>query len=111
MVLGHNSIVKSNGKTNIPRRSRPPVARVELGRHIVADPEICHGKPTYRGTRIMVWQILDELEHGMSHDDIVKAWGGSVSKAAIRETIALARGALLDARGRLMEVHNGRMAA
>ena len=59
----------------------------------------------------MAWQILDELEHGMSHDDIVKAWGGRVTKAAIRETIALARGAWLGARGRLAEIHNGRMAA
>jgi uncharacterized protein (DUF433 family) len=24
-----------------------------LGRYIVADPNICHGKPTFRGTRIM----------------------------------------------------------
>ena len=25
-----------------------------LGRYIVADPKICHGKPTFRGTRIFV---------------------------------------------------------
>ena len=59
----------------------------------------------------MVWQVLDELEHGMSLDEIVKAWGGRVSKEAILETIALARGALLDARGRLACSHNGRLAA
>jgi Protein of unknown function (DUF433) len=29
-----------------------------LGRYIVADPRICHGKPTFRGTRVMVWQVL-----------------------------------------------------
>jgi uncharacterized protein (DUF433 family) len=29
-----------------------------LGRYIVADPEICHRKPTFRGTRIMVSQVL-----------------------------------------------------
>ena len=110
MNLAHNSVVKSNGQTTVSRRTRAP-GRLDLGRHIVADPQICHGKPTYRGTRIMAWQILDELEHGMSHDDIVKAWGGRVTKAAIRETIALARGAWLDARGRLAEIHNGRMAA
>jgi hypothetical protein len=28
--------------------------RKRLGRYIVADPEICHGKPTFVGTRIMV---------------------------------------------------------
>lgn len=28
--------------------------RIELGEHVVADPLICHGKPTYKGTRIML---------------------------------------------------------
>ena len=28
----------------------------EFGKHIVADPRICHGQWTFRGTRIMVWQ-------------------------------------------------------
>ena len=57
--------------------------RIELGEYVVADPLICHGKPTYKGTRIMLWQVLDELVHGMSLDEIVKAWGGRVGKAAI----------------------------
>ena len=35
-----------------------------MGRHIVADPTICHGKPTFRGTRIMVWQVLDMVAQG-----------------------------------------------
>ena len=34
----------------------PPAQRIELGRHIVADPTICHGKPTFKGTRIMMGQ-------------------------------------------------------
>jgi uncharacterized protein (DUF433 family) len=103
--------VKAAAKTKTHRQSRNYGAQVKLGRYIVADPLICHGKPTFKGTRIMAWQILDELEHGMSHDEIVQAWGGRVTKAAIRETIALARGAWLDNHGRLAEAHNGRMAA
>jgi len=75
--------------------------RIELGEHIVADPLVCHGKPTFKGTRIMVWQILDELAHGMSTGQIVKAWGGKVSRAAIAESVALARRSLLDKHGRL----------
>ncbi|MDZ7361775.1 MAG: DUF433 domain-containing protein [candidate division KSB1 bacterium] len=39
---------------------------------MVADPNICHGKPTFRGTRIMVWQVPDQLANGMSWDTIVK---------------------------------------
>jgi uncharacterized protein (DUF433 family) len=34
------------GKNGTPERT-------ELGRHIVADPLICHGQPTFKGTRIM----------------------------------------------------------
>jgi uncharacterized protein (DUF433 family) len=35
-----------------------------MHRHIVADPNICHGKAVFRGTRIMVWQVLELLEAG-----------------------------------------------
>ena len=75
--------------------------RIELGQFIVADPNICHGKPIYKGTRIMVWQVLDALARGESVNQIVAAWDGKVSKAAIAETVRLARQALLDDHGRL----------
>jgi len=75
--------------------------RIELGRFIVADPKICHGKPTYKGTRIMVWQVLAMLERGESWDSIRKAWDDRVSDAAIAETLRLARSSLLDSHGRL----------
>ena len=29
-----------------------------MGRYIVTDPEICHGKPTFRGTRVLVADVL-----------------------------------------------------
>lgn len=65
--------------------------RIKLGEHIVADPEICHGKPTFKGTRIIVWQILDELARGMTPDEIVKAWGRRVPRGAIAGSVRLAR--------------------
>ncbi|MBI3740818.1 MAG: DUF433 domain-containing protein [Chloroflexi bacterium] len=61
-----------------------------LGRYIVADPKICHGKPTFRGTRIMVWQILERVAEGMAWKSIVEEWGGSISKEAIAEALQLA---------------------
>ncbi|HTV43574.1 MAG TPA: DUF433 domain-containing protein [Candidatus Sulfotelmatobacter sp.] len=75
--------------------------RIELGEYIVADPGICHGKPTFKGTRIMVWQVLDELAHGMSPQQIVKAWGGRVSREAVAESVQLARHSLLKDSGEL----------
>jgi uncharacterized protein (DUF433 family) len=67
-----------------------------FGRYIVADPNICHGKPTFRGTRIMVWQVLDQLANGMSWDTIVEEWRGSVTKEAIAEAVRLSGKAFLE---------------
>jgi uncharacterized protein (DUF433 family) len=61
-----------------------------LGRYIVADPEICHGKPTFIGTRIMVWQILKQVSNGESWDEIVEIWGGRVTKEMVAEAVAVA---------------------
>ena len=63
--------------------------RVELSRHIVADPEVCHGQPTFKGTRVLVWVVLEQLADGMIWDEIVKEWRGHVPKAAIAEAAAL----------------------
>ena len=73
---------------------------VELGEYIVADPDICHGKPTYKGSRVMVWQVLEALEDGESWDEICAEWRGSVTPEAIAETIRLARTAMLSPDGR-----------
>jgi uncharacterized protein (DUF433 family) len=61
-----------------------------LGRYIVADPDICHGKPTFRGTRIMVWQVLEMVAEGKAWETIVEEWGGSITKEAIAEAVLLA---------------------
>jgi len=42
--------------------------RVDLGNLIVVDPAMCHGKPTDKGARMMVWQVLAMLERGESWD-------------------------------------------
>lgn len=39
---------------------------------IVTDPKICSGKPTIRGTRIMVKNILGMIAGGYSVDRILK---------------------------------------
>ena len=41
---------------------------------ISADPDICHGKPCVKGTRIMVAVILDNLAEGVSPEQIVAAY-------------------------------------
>jgi len=61
-----------------------------IGRYIVADPEVCHGKPTFRGTRIMVWQVLEMVSQGMDWESISAEWRGKVPKEAIAEAVTLA---------------------
>ena len=41
--------------------------------YIWVDPDICHGKPCFKDTRIMVWQILELLEAGVSVDEITSS--------------------------------------
>jgi len=78
-------------------------ARIELGRHIVADPEICHGKPTFKGTRIMVWQVLDDVADGRSWDFICNVrWGGRIPLAAVAEAVKLAEKTWLGDSGRIV---------
>ena len=40
------------------------------GQLIEVDPEICHGQPCFKDTRIMVWQVLELLEAEVSVSEI-----------------------------------------
>lgn len=76
--------------------------RSELGRYIVADPGICHGRVTFKGTRVFVADVLADVERGLSWDFIVQRWGGGkITKAAVAEAVRLARTALLSDDGHL----------
>ena len=66
-----------------------------LGRYIVADPSICHGKPTFRGTRIMVWQVLEMLADGMAWETIIEQCHNSITRDAIAEAVKLSAEAFL----------------
>ena len=67
-----------------------------IGRYIVTDPEICHGKPTFRGTRIMVSHVLEQVAEGTAWETITQEWRGSVTKDAIAEAVRLASQAFLE---------------
>jgi uncharacterized protein (DUF433 family) len=69
--------------------------RIELGKYIVADPEICHGKPTFKGTRIMVKTVLYFVAKGWDWDRISAAYYGRINHEAIAEAIEVARQALI----------------
>ena len=60
-----------------------------IGRYIVSDPRTCHGKPTFRGTRILVSQALEQVAPGMVWETIAGEWRGDVPKEAIVEAVLL----------------------
>jgi len=68
----------------------------QIGRYIVADPRICHGQLTIRGTRILVSVILEQLEAGCSMDTIVKEWEDRVPREAVAEIMRLAHQTFLE---------------
>ena len=45
-----------------------------IQRYIAVNPDICHGKPCFKGTRIPVSTILELLESGRSYQDIHKGY-------------------------------------
>lgn len=70
--------------------------RLQVGRHIVSDPKICHGQPTFRGTRVLVADVLDQVAEGLAWETIVEEWHGDITPEAIAEAVMLAGKAFLD---------------
>jgi len=58
-------------------------------KYIIVDPEICHGKPVFKGTRIMVWEALDMLKAGESVESIIRSFP-SLNKEMIEEALEYA---------------------
>lgn len=69
--------------------------RKALGRYVIVDPSVCHGRPTFRGTRILVTDVLDQVASGMAWEAIIEEWRGALTREAIAEAVRLAREALL----------------
>jgi uncharacterized protein (DUF433 family) len=78
----------SNRKKSLPRRRR-------FGRFIVADPEVCHGKLTFDGTRILVRTILAYLASGKSVEWVLKEWP-QLPREAVEEAMQLAVNTFLE---------------
>lgn len=62
---------------------------------IVADPTVCHGKPTTKGTRVLVSVVLSHLAQGDRPETIVAAFP-SLTEEDVRAVIAFAAEAAAD---------------
>ena len=56
---------------------------------IVVDPRICHGKPVFKGTRVLVSDVLEMLAEGLSINEVLKEYP-QLNREMILEALALA---------------------
>ena len=54
--------------------------RIEINEFIVIDSNICHGQPTFKGTRIMVSIVLEMLEDRATYKEIIEAYPSLTEK-------------------------------
>jgi uncharacterized protein (DUF433 family) len=66
-----------------------------VGRFVTTDPDVCHGEPVFRGTRILVSDVLEQVANGMAWETIIEEWRGAINREAIAEAVRLAREALV----------------
>ena len=60
------------------------------GRYGVVDKRICHGQPTFRGTRILVADVLEQVASGMAWEAILEEWRGKLRPEAVAEAVRIA---------------------
>src|SRR5215212_4013370 len=65
----------------------------DVGQYMTIDPEIMHGRLTFKGTRIPVNMVLAYLAKGESIDSLVRNWP-QLSREAIAEAVRMASEAL-----------------
>lgn len=73
----------------------PNKKRKELGQYVVSDPEICGGDLTFKGTRVLVKDVLFYVGEGKDWDWVAQAYRNSINREAIAEAVNLASNALL----------------
>ena len=66
-----------------------PYEYYPLGTHIVRAVGVCDGRPTFKYTRIEVEGILVRVASGTSIDEIIRGYGGRVTREGILEALRL----------------------
>ena len=67
------------------------MARIEIGKHLAADPRICGGRLIFRGTRILVSDAVELNEAGYSFEAIAGQYRGAITPQAVREALTFIR--------------------
>jgi len=61
--------------------------RIEVNKYIVIDKEICHGKPTFKGTRILVSDVIELLAAGLSIKEILTDYYPTLNEDMVKEAL------------------------
>lgn len=68
-----------------------------LMERISVDPQVCHGQPCIKGTRIMVYLVLELLEAGLDPDKIIQEYYPQLGRQDIEACLHYAAGLIRDA--------------
>jgi uncharacterized protein (DUF433 family) len=79
MPCQHDTLMPDHGRR----------CRVNWRQHITVDPTVSHGAVCFKGTRIMVSIVLDDLAAGRTSDEVIASYP-SLTHEAIRAALAYA---------------------
>ncbi len=82
-------MLRANLEPVIKERRKEAYKVKDWRERISIDPNICHGKPCIKGTRIWVSLIVDNLASGSSEDEILEAYP-SLTREDIKVALAYA---------------------
>jgi uncharacterized protein (DUF433 family) len=77
--------------------SQEGVKMQDLMDRISVDPTVCHGQPCIKGTRIMVYLVLELLESGATPERIIKEYYPQLSKQDVDACLHYAASLIRDA--------------
>jgi len=60
-----------------------------LVRWVVVDARVCHGRPVFRGTRVLVSDVLEMLGAGMSLEEVLEEYP-QLTREMVLEALRLA---------------------
>jgi uncharacterized protein (DUF433 family) len=64
---------------------------------IVVDPKVCHGQPCVKGTRVMVYLVLELLEARLSPDRIIEEYYPQLNREDIEACLHYAASLIREA--------------
>ncbi len=65
------------------------MTQANINNYITVDPNVAHGKPVFKGTRIMLYLVLEMLAAGETINDVLKAYP-KLTKEAVEAALGFA---------------------